>query len=1203
MTDVALLLPLRLETRFDKRGTAWWLRLRIVPDEPWFDRRETAPSAAEVESLHRFADTAGLPANEPARDAWRRLAAEHGTAHAWWLLRTQLTWSGSAWQVRQGPTRDKPGFPSVVEFPARVEVWLARGGGSPVRVADLPVKRDRLTLDLPEDPDQKRWWLSWPEAVDVGLATEFSLGAQADDIDVLYVVGLGDGDPAKLLGAHVDAGRLALLGPGTATNTVDGGRTAEPDADQWWAAYLRGAGNPGTGRAAEALTGRTTALPALPGEPAPSPWPQLMAALWPALAGHALRDLGGFGQQVYRLGDALTGGLAPEGPYPALRIGDQPYGVLPVTALAAWKPGPGEPKALADLAATLQAMRAAWTAAAQLRGTVVGADAARLADLIAQPPRSPGFAYRAFLPAELFSLALMFAGLAGNLDDLMHQWDTAATAPGVALRPDQPVRRYASRDFAHPLGIPLIQPPDGDPIAKLLGRLVTAVADPNVLASDEKIAQALGCRPESLLLVLAIWSLRLAAAALGQPRSEQGTDGPILIEPVAAPATTASKLAGYVTSLTPAQLAKGEEFQQVLKAVAALADASAGDLARLLTGAVDTAAYRLDAWLTALPAQRLNRLLPSATPGNRWRVGAYGWVDAPRPGQPGPTAGGLLHAPSESQAITAAILRDRALTDPEPGRWAMSVSSDKVRRAAALADQVRTGAHPREALGRAVERIVGDGVAVAALRRTFPLRSEQNGRRTCDGVAVLAADPATLELTAAAKAGLAKLREAVDVYGDLLVADAVYQLVEGRAATAGASLDAAAGLARPPSLDVLRTVREGRSITSTALWVLPDKAAPSAIPLFRPRSELSPATLADPSVAGWLIDQLGKPSGWRFTAHGTDASVTLEDLDLEPADALVLTEADLSRLVLRRLSAAAPVGGDGIDRHRRGLRALATLGTAAGEYWPRLKELRDVGAELADRLRGGDTDALAAAARWGIVAPDGANATAYAAAILDARLAAPSPEEAAEAEEVVRAIRALVAPEGAVGVLGRVPRGTLPKLARADAAAAWLATLAPVRPDLARLDAHRLSSPAPPVAWTNRPEDVWQTHADQPEPLVVAYLPAGFDPADVDEDDPVAIGRIDHFSEVVPAQQQSTHAAFGFDGPAARAQQAVLLAVPPDLGTALDTAGLVAIVADARQLARVRMATPADLKQYRAVLPTVLLPAAGPFAVTLQEIP
>jgi len=33
------------------------------------------------------------------------------------------------------------------------------------------------------------------------------------------------------------------------------------------------------------------------------------------------------------------------------------------------------------------------------------------------------------------------------------------------------------------------------------------------------------------------------------------------------------------------------------------------------------------------------------------------------------------------------------------------------------------------------------------------------------------------------------------------------------------------------------------------------------------------------------------------------------------------------------------------------------------------------------------------------------------------------------------------------------------------------------------------------------------------------------------------------------------------------------------------------------------MATPADLKQYRAVLPTVLLPAAGPFAVTLQEIP
>jgi hypothetical protein len=1221
VTDIGVLLPLRLETRFDKRGTAWWLRLRVIPDEPWYDRREQAPSTAEVASLEHFAATAGPPAQPAAQTAWRTLAAEHGPAHAWWLLRSQLTWNGITWQVRPSTPRTKPGFPAVLGFPPRIQVWLARGGAAPAVVADLTVKVGKLTLELPETPQQPRWWLSWPEAVDVGLATEIPLGPQADDIDVLYVVGIGDEDPAKLLGAHTDAGRLMLLAPGTPTNTVDGGRTADADPDQWWAAYLRGTASAATGRAAEGLTGRTDALPALPNEPPANPWQHVMTALWPALFGHTLRDLAGFGQQAYQLGDALATGLAPEGPYPALRIGNQPYGVLPVTALAAWKPGPGEPKVLAELAGTLQKMRDAWSAAAQGRGTVAGADAARLADLIAQPPRSPGFAYRSFLPLELFALTLHFIGVDANLDDLTLAWDTAGQAPGVKLRTDQPVRRYASRDFAHPLGIPLIDPPGGDDIRTLLKRLTEAVTDPAVLASDQKIADALGCPPHSLLLAMVIWSLRLAAAAMGQPAAEQSKDGPVLIEPVAVPATTTSALARYIASLTASNLTKAEEFQKIRKAVTALADTPADELARLLAGAVDTACYRLDAWLTALPAQRLYRLMPARTPGTRWRLGAYGWVDAPRPGQPGPTGGGLLHAPSESQAITAAILRDRALTDPETDRWAMSVTSDRVRRAAALADQVRTGAHPREALGRAVERVVGAPVAIESLRRRFPLRSEQNGRRTCDGMAVLAADPAGLGLSAAARAGLDKLRAAVDVYGDLLVADAVYQMVEGRAATAGASLDAAAGLGRPPNLDVLRTHREGRAVTSTALFLLPDAAPPLAIGLGFGGTELSPATVADPAVASWLTDQLGKAEHWGFTAHGSTAGITIEDLDLAPADALVLAEADLRRLALAQLvavdpAATAPVGGSGIQRHRRGLRALAALGTAAtevngaradtGSLADRLHDLHDIGKALAEKLADGDTDAVRAATRWGIVAPDGVDAAAHAAGVLSARLGAlPDVDAVIESgpDETVRAIRALVAPEGVVGVLGRMTRGQLPKLGLADAAGAdWLATVAPVRPALARLDAYRLTAASPPRPWASR-ADVWQTQAEEPGSLVMAYLPDGYDPTDLDDDDIVAVSRIDNFSEVIPAAQQATHAAFGFDGPAARAPQAVLLAVPPDVGGALDAAGLVGIVADARLLARVRMATPADLKAYRAVLPTVLLPAAGPFAVNLREKP
>ncbi|MFI7494377.1 hypothetical protein ACH9D2_06615, partial [Kocuria sp. M4R2S49] len=89
--------------------------------------------------------------------------------------------------------------------------------------------------------------------------------------------------------------------------------------------------------------------------------------------------------------------------------------------------------------------------------------------------------------------------------------------------------------------------------------------------------------------------------------------------------------------------------------------------------------------------------------------------------------------------------------------------------------------------------------------------------------------------------------------------------------------------------------------------------------------------------------------------------------------------------------------------------------------------------------------------------------------------------------------------------------------------------------------------------------------------------------------------------EIVPSQEQTTGAAFGFDAPAARAPQAVLLAVPPDPSNPFDDRTLVDVVADVRLLARARMARSADLgDDIRGLLPTSLLPAAGATATPLD---
>ncbi len=47
---VGVLLPLRLETRFDDKR----LRLRIIPDEPWFARHDPKASDGELVALERY---------------------------------------------------------------------------------------------------------------------------------------------------------------------------------------------------------------------------------------------------------------------------------------------------------------------------------------------------------------------------------------------------------------------------------------------------------------------------------------------------------------------------------------------------------------------------------------------------------------------------------------------------------------------------------------------------------------------------------------------------------------------------------------------------------------------------------------------------------------------------------------------------------------------------------------------------------------------------------------------------------------------------------------------------------------------------------------------------------------------------------------------------------------------------------------------
>ena len=112
----------------------------------------------------------------------------------------------------------------------------------------------------------------------------------------------------------------------------------------------------------------------------------------------------------------------------------------------------------------------------------------------------------------------------------------------------------------------------------------------------------------------------------------------------------------------------------------------------------------------------------------------------------------------------------------------MNISSGKARLAEEIADEVRLGFHIYEIVGRHVEHIVGVPQKVKELRTSpiYAMRAERlDPNEVCNGIealkGLLAGNP-QFPLEESQRAALQVLRDALDTYGDLLMADGVMQL-------------------------------------------------------------------------------------------------------------------------------------------------------------------------------------------------------------------------------------------------------------------------------------------------------------------------------------------------------------------------------------------------------------------------------------------
>jgi hypothetical protein len=1005
-----LLLPARIETRF-MQGE---LRVRVYPDTVHVDQLEPLPTAEEAEAARVYwRERWGTRSEADIRELWTRHTAQRPVNRFAYLVETleplNLDQMGSGEpefpevEVREpGPSR----APTAALLPSRWVVVGYRGHREVLRVTTRAVRQDLPVGPAPDDgtdePDElpddqdvlaldaaSRWIADYDEAVAAGMAV--TIGANAVEgglergLDLLVVLGVDVGDEpeetaaelAELLEAHRATMGLGFVAPGTPTNATGDAVPARPLADDPTARAREPIPGSAAQVAAEALGVPPDPLLGIGGAgDAVNPLTgHLHTAIWEPTLGYFLR------QMLDPLADGAVAGdirthfrswVRPRGPFPTLRIGRQPLGLLPVVALDHYKGGHRGEQTVANV---LRRCRRFWDLGDAGRIGDSGDPTADLVELLSRTDRSvavrvrealgPGFTANS-VGAE--PMMQMQEALAAFALILMGVTERAAIVDVTLLAEEEvlPVPLVT--------GTPSEAPLAPDYVARVLAEVrrsrgfVRLTADPEdastlleallIQAARQEIARAgtslvLGELQMTLPLELALRDEELhlnpdvvfdgpVDRPQGPLRVEaEGTAGARLsIKPVelmnqevaavARGKTVADHLAGQrirdlLQDLRTRQLG---EFREALNG---LTGAPTRELDRTLAEAMDALSHRYDAWATSLATRRISELRGRGVRG--LHIGAYGWVEDLRPDADRESAG-YIHAPSIAHATTAAILRSGHLArrgeEREP--LAIDLSSARAATAQRLLDGLRQGQSIESLLGYRFERALRDlgprfAAHVRSIRLQHPLPEDAGpeptgpveevaARNVVDGLALAELDPA----------GRTALLEAAGVPADHRAA------VTGELLALSDALDAVGDLLMAES--VFQAVLGNAERAAAALDVL-DRQGPIPDPgvLKTPRTgsgqghrvllsldhRTPPApwrrltdvrSAAAPRVNAWVARALGDPTRYRFHAEVLNAEGTTVEV----------VSVGLSDLGLSPLSLALAAGrgaGEGSELEQR----------------------------------------------------------------------------------------------------------------------------------------------------------------------------------------------------------------------------------------------------------------------------------------------
>jgi hypothetical protein len=807
-----LMLPVRLETRFFPTPDVAMqeLRVRIYPDQVHVDSHEPGLSEEEARWGKHFWELMWRAGRDEAAErlAWQQLSDRFDPQRAAWIARALSPTNSADWPTAPIP-EDKPlpvepqlapaemqkdptggtwqRAPLARAMPARwIAVARSRGAlagfalGAPIdrepAVGPDPDDDAAPSDDRPAIDEGMRWMVDFDDAEEHGMALRLQVPTSSArlGIESLIVFGVSSLDPAagstaiaSLLDAHHYTDGLGFLRVGTPTNnsadTPSGWSSQDPmHARSFGTMWRSPEVQPGSNAEVlaralgfDATLTRATLRPVWDASlNEQADMRQMATALWPATWGYYLTNLIGLEGTGLTL-DAIAWArehfikyVRTFGPLPTIRIGRQPYGVLPVTPLS------GDPATITDarerwLATTLKTLSdRLWYPRVRDVPRVGRSDdpAQDLATMLKSDAVATSYRLRYVLGPHYIEHLRRFLGEDLSASGWLAAQDSlsraALNALGFTWHPRLEDAAYSGGEME--VVAPLVQPGELDGVPTLSPNYISALlADPPLPATETTLAPAMPA-PTTLLHMLLRHSMQLeyTAAAARHVSKEEGADSlaSLLRERELVNLNAATNAKTWRMLLTrpstqtenapPATYLKARQqfdtpelrpLGELRTAFAHLQGLAPAVLERLLKGTLDVASHRIDAWITSIATRRLTALRATQPAG--LRIGGYGWVlnlkltaaqtpvatPAGESGQVFAVDGdpGFIHAPSVMQAQTAALLRNSHIAhsrEDAKDLFAVDLSSRRVRLATSLLDGVRQGQPLGAVLGYLFER-------------------------------------------------------------------------------------------------------------------------------------------------------------------------------------------------------------------------------------------------------------------------------------------------------------------------------------------------------------------------------------------------------------------------------------------------------------------------------------------------------------------